>query len=63
MYKVYTENVDGRRDSFILEDYDGEASDLFKEADREAEEEVEVLYTPDSMTGEDLELWRQDWMI
>lgn len=33
------------------------------ECDKDAGEEVEVCYTIDDITGEDIELWRQDWMI
>lgn len=63
MYKVYTENVDGRMDYFIVEDYEDEAEDMFLKADIDAQDKVEVLYTIDSITGEQIELWRQDWII
>lgn len=46
----------------IYEDTIDEVALAFLEADRDAGEEVEVIYIIDSKTGRDLELWRRDWM-
>lgn len=48
--------------NIIYEDRKDEIANTFLEADRDAGEEVEVIYIIDSKTGEDLELWRRDWM-
>ena len=60
MYKVTTEAEDGRLITHVLEDYEGEAEYLFLEADKEVNEEVDVLYALDNSTGEEIELWRRD---
>lgn len=62
MYRVNTGHYDGRISTFIMEDYEGEALEIFKEAELEAGEEVEVTYVIDSTTGEDIELWKRDWL-
>lgn len=62
MYKVHTEHYDGRISTFIMEDYDGEALEKFEEAELEAGEPVDVIYVIDSTTGEDIELWKRDWL-
>ena len=62
MYKVHTEHYDGRISTFIMENYEGEALEIFKEAELEAGEPVDVVYEIDSMTGEDIELWKRDWL-
>lgn len=62
MYKVKHPHEDGRTSSFIVESYDGEAEELFKRADKDAGEEVDVLYVPDDNDNGDIELWRQDWI-
>ncbi len=62
MYKIKDANVDGAISSFVLEEYDGEAEELFMEADEEAEDIVNVLFHPCSITGDDIELHREDWI-
>jgi len=60
-YKVTENNINDRLS--IQEQYENEIANEFLEADDEAGEEVEVIYMIDDRTGEDLELWRKDWMI
>ena len=62
MYRVHTEHYDGRISTFVMEDYEGEALEIFKEAEEEAGEPVDTVYAIDSMTGEDIELWKRDWL-
>lgn len=56
----YTDNNDNR--VYIAEDYEGEIISAFERADIDYEKEVDVLYLVDSVTGEDIELWRRDWI-
>ena len=62
MYKVREEDYDGRISTFVMEDYDGEALEIFEEAELEAGEPVDVVYAIDSRTGEDIELWKREWL-
>lgn len=62
-FKVKEIDVDGRTTTFIEEAYEDEIAQAFLDADREVGEEVDVLYMVCQNTGEDIELWRQDWMI
>ena len=50
-------------DNKVVECYEDEIAMAFLEADRDAGEEVEVIYIIDSKTGKDIELWRKDYMI
>lgn len=61
-YKRKEMDVDGKPSTFVEETFEDEIPNAFLEADRDAGEEVEVIYMLDSITGEDIELWRQDWM-
>ena len=49
-------------DTIILETWEGEAIEVFNEADKEAGEEVQVTICTDTNTGENLELDRDDWI-
>ena len=62
-YKVTEIDVDGLSSTFVYEQFEDEVANAFLEADRDAGEEVDVIYMIDDRTGEDIELWRQDWMI
>lgn len=62
MYKVTTKAEDGRLITHVLEDYEGEAEELFLAADKDATDEVEVIYVIDKVTEEEIELWRGDWL-
>ena len=62
MHKTTVIDVDNKPTTVVLEDYKEEAEDLFSAADIAAGEPVEVLYTLDTKTNEDLELWRNDWI-
>ena len=62
-FKIIETDVDGRPSTFIEEAYDDEIAQLFLDADKEAGQEVDVIYTICQSTGDDIELWRQDWMI
>ena len=62
-FRVIETDVDGRPSTFIEEAFEDEIAQIFLDADKEAGEEVDVCYTIDDLTGEDIELWRQDWMI
>lgn len=62
-FRVVETDVDGRPSTFIEEAFEDEIAQIFLDADKEAGEEVDVCYTIDDLTGEDIELWRQDWMV
>ena len=62
-YKLKETNVDGIQSTFIHEAYENEIAYMFLQADKDAGKEVDVIYTIDDYDGEDIELWRQDWMV
>lgn len=62
MRKVTELDVDGRESIFIYPDYENEIEVLFKEADKEAGDIVDILYDIDSVTGEELQIWRDEWL-
>lgn len=62
MRKIKEIDVDGRTSTFVVEDYKNEAKELFLNADLEADDEVIILYDIDSCTGENIELYREDWL-
>lgn len=54
----------------LIEDYRGEAMELFAQADRDAEadskdpnSEVDVLYVMCTATEDMIEIWRDQWTI
>ena len=49
-------------DNIIMEEYEGEAKELFLAADTMAGEEVQEITCIDSLTEEDLILERDDWI-
>ena len=50
-------------DNKVVEGYEDEIAMAFLEADRDAGEEVDVIYMIDEKTDKDIELWRKDYMI
>lgn len=62
-FRIDSVYEDGKPIRIVRESYDDEIAQAFLEADRDAGEEVDVIYMIDDKTGEDIELWRQDWMI
>ena len=61
-YKYKDIDEDGRISTFVEEEHENEILNAFYEADNEADEEVVVMYMIDSRTGEDIELWRCDYL-
>ena len=49
-------------DHYIMEDYEDEIKTAFEKADIDAQCTVEVLYFIDSVTNEQLEIWRPEDM-
>ena len=44
----------------IIEDYEDEIKTAFEKADLDAGDTVDVLYFTDSLTHDQLEIWRKD---
>jgi len=59
---IITITSDGVTSNVVMQDYHNEVKDLFYEADSNAGDKVEVLYTIDSETNKDIILWRKDWL-
>ena len=62
-YRVTEIDVDNKPSTFVYEQYEDEVAKAFLKADSDAGEEVDIIYMIDDRTGDDIELWRQDWMI
>lgn len=62
MHKVKEPDVDGKPTTFVVENYENEARDLFEKADIEAGEDVYYLETIDSIDEETILLERKDWI-
>lgn len=62
MYKVRQPDIDGKPSTFVLEDYEGEAEELFLEADEEAGDIVRVIEVMDSKELDIITMWRNEWI-
>lgn len=61
-FRIRETDIDGRTSVFVEEAFEDEIAEAFLKADKDAGEEVDVIYVIDHYTGEDIECWRQDWM-